>query len=97
MGPKNGKQPKDSVPNPNSVANRETFQRLNFLYQASAYLKRIETSAHGSVDVDRSSSRKKGGKRRQATLGELGSSYVQCMRTIGNRSVIRMFVPHTYT
>lgn len=40
----------------------------------------------------RSKLQRKDRKRRQATLGELGSTYIQCMRTIGNKSVIRMFV-----
>lgn len=92
------KQPKDDTPNPNNVVNREIFQRLNFLYQASAYLKGIEapvsTPLEGShvEHPSRGNFLKKGRKRRQVTLGELGSNYVQCMRTIGNKSVIRMFV-----
>lgn len=32
------KKNKDDVPNVNSVANRDILHRLNFLYQASAYL-----------------------------------------------------------
>ncbi|KAA1471748.1 Rpr2-domain-containing protein [Dentipellis sp. KUC8613] len=38
------KKTKDEVPNPNSVSNRDVLQRLNFLYQASAYLDSISTS-----------------------------------------------------
>lgn len=33
-----GKKQKDEIPNPNSVANRDILQRLNFLYQAGVYL-----------------------------------------------------------
>ncbi|KAF8527783.1 RNAse P Rpr2/Rpp21/SNM1 subunit domain-containing protein [Gautieria morchelliformis] len=90
------KQPKDEAPNPNSVVNREMFQRLNFLYQASAYLKGIEASASVPSDgthinhTSRDSPRKKGCKRRRATLGGLGSSYVQCMRNISSKNVIRI-------
>ncbi|KAF8588652.1 Rpr2-domain-containing protein [Ramaria rubella] len=88
------KQPKDEAPSPNSVANRETFQRLNFLYQASAYLRGIDTFAlaepRESGDQGSQRDRKKRRKRRIATLGDIGSSYVQCMRTIGNKSVVRM-------
>jgi ribonuclease P protein subunit RPR2 len=90
------KQSKDEAPNPNSVANREMFQRLNFLYQASAYLKGIEAPASVPSDgidhTSRDNPRKKGCKRRRATLGGLGSSYVQCMRNISSKCVIRMFV-----
>lgn len=35
------KKNKDDVPNVNSVANRDILHRLNFLYQASAYLDSI--------------------------------------------------------
>ncbi|THH12471.1 hypothetical protein EW146_g7668 [Bondarzewia mesenterica] len=35
------KKNKDEAPNPNSVTNRDILQRLNFLYQASAYLDSI--------------------------------------------------------
>ena len=38
------KKPKDDVPNPNNVANREILQRMNFLYQASVLLN--HTNAH---------------------------------------------------
>ena len=36
-----GKKNKDEAPNPNAVVNRDILQRLNFLYQASAYLDSI--------------------------------------------------------
>jgi ribonuclease P protein subunit RPR2 len=36
-----GKKNKDETPNPNGVVNRDILQRLNFLYQASAYLESI--------------------------------------------------------
>ena len=92
------KQPRDQAPNPSSVANREIFQRLNFLYQASAYLKGLETPMsapaprEGVEQPGGGRARKRGGKRRKGTLGELGSSYVRCMRIIGNKTVVRMFV-----
>jgi len=36
-----GKKNKNEAPNPNGVVNRDILQRLNFLYQASAYLNSI--------------------------------------------------------
>ena len=36
---KKGKEP---APNPNSVPNKDIIQRLNFLYQASSYLSRLD-------------------------------------------------------
>lgn len=35
------KKSKEAGPNPSSVPNRDIIQRLNFLYQASAYLHRL--------------------------------------------------------
>ncbi|ETW80454.1 RNase P [Heterobasidion irregulare TC 32-1] len=42
------KKSKDEVPNPNSVANRDILQRLNFLYQASAYLSTMPNATASS-------------------------------------------------
>lgn len=42
------KKNKDEVPNPNSVANRDILQRLNFLYQASAYLSTMPNATASS-------------------------------------------------
>jgi ribonuclease P protein subunit RPR2 len=36
-----GKKNREEAPNPNGVVNRDILQRLNFLYQASAYLESI--------------------------------------------------------
>ena len=36
-----GKKNRNQAPNPNGVVNRDILQRLNFLYQASAYLNSI--------------------------------------------------------
>ena len=36
-----GKKNKSDTPNPSNIANRDILQRLNFLYQASAYLESI--------------------------------------------------------
>ncbi|KAF8520343.1 RNAse P Rpr2/Rpp21/SNM1 subunit domain-containing protein [Hysterangium stoloniferum] len=85
---------KDDAPHPSGVPNREIFQRLNFLYQASAYLHgiHVSTTAMGQqVDGAINASRKDQGKRKRvATLGDLGSSYIHCMRVIGRKSVVRM-------
>jgi len=78
MGKNN--QSKNGAPKPSSVPNREIYQRLNFLYQASTYLKTIEAL---SPPVDTASVRR-------VSLGDVASSYVRNMRAIGNKSVIRM-------
>jgi ribonuclease P protein subunit RPR2 len=38
----------EDVPNPGSVANRDVLQRMNFLYQASAYLQSVSTASTSS-------------------------------------------------
>ncbi|KAI0256061.1 hypothetical protein BJV78DRAFT_1168913 [Lactifluus subvellereus] len=44
-----GKKNKDEAPNPNNVVNRDILQRLNFLYQASAYLESVSRQCRGST------------------------------------------------
>lgn len=44
-----GKKNKDEAPNPNNVVNRDILQRLNFLYQASAYLESVSRHCGGST------------------------------------------------
>jgi ribonuclease P protein subunit RPR2 len=45
-----GKKNKGDAPNPNNIANRDILQRLNFLYQASAYLESISRQSVISVN-----------------------------------------------
>ncbi|KAH8979127.1 hypothetical protein EDB92DRAFT_1981313 [Lactarius akahatsu] len=45
-----GKKNKDEAPNPNGVVNRDILQRLNFLYQASAYLESISCKSDDSTE-----------------------------------------------
>jgi ribonuclease P protein subunit RPR2 len=45
-----GKKNKGDVPNPSNIVNRDILQRLNFLYQASAYMESISRQNAGSVD-----------------------------------------------
>lgn len=84
MGKNN--QSKNGVPKPSSVPNREIYQRLNFLYQASTYLKTIEGL---TPPVDAASVRR-------VSLGDVASSYIRNMRTIGNKTVIRMYFYSTW-
>ncbi|KAH9061229.1 Rpr2-domain-containing protein [Lactarius vividus] len=47
-----GKKNKDEAPNPNGIVNRDTLQRLNFLYQASTYLDSISYKSDVRPKVD---------------------------------------------
>ncbi|KIJ39862.1 hypothetical protein M422DRAFT_174598 [Sphaerobolus stellatus SS14] len=82
-------RPKNEAPRPNSVTNREIYQRMNFLYQASSYLKSIEAVTASNNEVDGHEPTQKQ-KRRRIAVGDLGSSYVRSMRAVGNKSVTKM-------
>ncbi|KZV67191.1 Rpr2-domain-containing protein [Peniophora sp. CONT] len=99
------KSRQDEPPNPSSVANRDMLQRLNFLYQASAFL---QTAAFSSAQLPTGS---KQGDVSQAGTSALGSSkqaqdtrkrkrllntsdisrsYVHDMRQVAQKTTIRM-------
>ena len=93
------KKGKDDVPNPNSVANRDIIQRLNFLYQASELLGSMSTGARqetqpeaGPVTSDTGSSQKRKICRRQhpKSLLDLSRTYVRSMKSIGTKTNVRM-------
>ncbi|EMD37650.1 hypothetical protein CERSUDRAFT_123546 [Gelatoporia subvermispora B] len=108
-----GKKNKDQVPavNLNSVTNRDILQRMNFLYQASAYLNSIspsrepqpsqsqDTSTYTPGSVPSSQVGQPAGKRKQpkklrirhpTTTHELARSYVDSMRSIGQKTTVKM-------
>ncbi|GJJ06250.1 hypothetical protein Clacol_000441 [Clathrus columnatus] len=103
------KSPQDAPPNPNSIPNREAFQRMNFLFQASTYLNSVDASHHGGsqgessnggndrkagrMTVGEASSRANGERcknRKSAMLSDLSAGYIQDLRTIGNKNVLRI-------
>jgi ribonuclease P protein subunit RPR2 len=46
-----GKKQKEDTPNINATPNRDIIQRLNFLYQASAYLQTIDSEPSASISI----------------------------------------------
>lgn len=87
----------------NGVTNRDILQRLNFLYQASAYLNTIAPHAamvgsdSGEVTrtgaerkAERSRSRRK--KRHPATTSDLSRTYVATMKAISQKATVKMCV-----
>ncbi|KAH9892669.1 Rpr2-domain-containing protein [Cubamyces lactineus] len=97
-----GKKNKDQEPaaSLNGVANRDIVQRINFLYQASAYLSTISQSLHPSdgdaakTDRRKARSEKKHKKRpnlrHPRNIAELSRSYVGTMRIVGQKTMVRM-------
>jgi ribonuclease P protein subunit RPR2 len=102
-----GKKTKDEVPNPNSVANRDIIQRLNFLYQASVYLNDLPCEPGPSTnnlpgDTCRQTKITKQQGKRKLTTEDLSKSYVKAMKVVGKKTVVKMYavlfnvvVPHT--
>ncbi|KAJ3539982.1 hypothetical protein NM688_g6291 [Phlebia brevispora] len=81
------KKNKDEVPNPNSVANRDILQRMNFLYQASQLLgsmgqaedKQRPIPKHVLRDAQKKKAlrRKQNKLRHPTTIADLSRSYVR--------------------
>lgn len=92
------KKPKDDVPNPNSVSNRDIIQRLNFLYQASVYLNGMQPmpshspsiSASGNANEDWAKGKRKRKGRRVLSTSDLSRSYAKTMKAVGQKSVTKM-------
>ena len=93
------KKTKDEAPNPNSVSNRDTLQRLNFLYQASVLLsangappapppKPIASSVKGKLRKEEM--RKRNLERHSTAKVDLARTYVKSMKAIGQKTNTRM-------
>jgi ribonuclease P protein subunit RPR2 len=95
------KKPKNDVPNPNSVANRDIFQRLNFIYQASVLLNGIPDPSERSNSQAQSSGddneRKRKRRRYDITAKDLSRMYVDSMQIVSKKTMVKMFVSHSTT
>ncbi|KAF9523494.1 RNAse P Rpr2/Rpp21/SNM1 subunit domain-containing protein [Crepidotus variabilis] len=89
-----GKKPKDEIPNINAAANRDIMQRLNFLQQASLSLQSVESTTTKSISAIDAHSPKRThkihNKNREFSSGDLARSYVQCMRSVGQKTTVKM-------
>ncbi|ESK92048.1 ribonuclease p 21kda subunit [Moniliophthora roreri MCA 2997] len=89
------KKTKNDVPNLSNVANRDIMHRLNFLYQASVYLNSIDDSGSSSQkqptpDVTQKSNRQKKRKSRRAGPKNLAKSYIDTMKLVSTKTIVRM-------
>lgn len=103
------KKNKDQEPTAtlNAVTNRDILQRLNFLYQASAYLNTIAPHAT-TVDPEKSEllgtrvernaqkSRLRRKKRHPATTSDLSRTYATAMKAISQKVTVKMCVPTSF-
>ncbi|KZT10824.1 Rpr2-domain-containing protein, partial [Laetiporus sulphureus 93-53] len=104
MAKKNKNNDQDSTPSLSGVANRDILQRLNFLYQASAYLQSISQDPTAKpIDRGRpsklsplqgpSKAEKKEIRRKQRhpnTAVELSREYIKSMKIIGQKTMVKM-------
>ncbi|TFK53537.1 Rpr2-domain-containing protein [Heliocybe sulcata] len=74
------KKNREEAPNPNNISSRDILQRMNFLYQAGAYLSTLPAEA-SSREAPHPAA---GQKRRKAR------AYVDSMRTVGQRTVVKL-------
>jgi len=91
-----GKRNKDDIPNPNSVANRDIIQRLNFLYQASVFLNGITASPSSQVPsspcvADDAHNPPKKRAKSVVSTADLSRSYVDTMKVIGQKTNVKMY------
>ena len=84
MGKKGTDQ--DAKPNPGAVVNKDLMQRMNFLYQVASHLS--QQSPQSEATQINSNSKKKG--KRKGTLQDLAAFHVRTMKTIGNKSMVKM-------
>lgn len=102
------KKGQDEAPNPSSVQNRDIMQRMNFLYQAGVLLGTSNPDVKAASPTEPKSAnshlRSPGPSRRQkhkqeilkerhpSTCAELSRNYVRSMKTIGQKTTVRMYV-----
>ena len=89
-----GKRNKDDVPNVHAVAQRDIFQRMNFLYQASVYLNSLSSDYASAVSAgsgqDTHIRKKRMGQ--SSTTTDISRSYIKSMKIIGKKTVAKMCV-----
>jgi ribonuclease P protein subunit RPR2 len=95
---------KDEVPNPNSAANRDIIQRLNFLYQASVYLNSVGAPAPSTSggpcvasDAKQEKGKRKRSRRSVVSTMDLSRSYIKSMKVVGQKTTVKMYVSHVHS
>ncbi|KAF9650649.1 hypothetical protein BDM02DRAFT_3111954 [Thelephora ganbajun] len=95
------KQQSTAPPNPHSIPNRDTMQRLNFLYQASTYLSSLSATKSSSTPTTQPEAQTvtpsgPKGKEKQTdevclvTPAYLSRAYVSSMKAIGQKTVVKL-------
>ena len=78
--------------NPHNVPNRDIMQRLNFLYQASTYLSSLSATKGTAAPTssNQSGREKQTNKQPLATPAYLSRAYISSMKTIGQKTVVKL-------
>lgn len=85
------KKPQGTAPpNPHNVPNRDIMQRLNFLYQAGTYLSSLSAIKGGATPTTRPGEQT--GELPLATPAYLSRAYINSMKTIGRKTVVKLWV-----
>ena len=67
---------------PTAIANKDTLQRLNFLYQASTHLATVAAASEATPD----------GPTQPSSLTMLSRTYSKSIKVIGRKTLVRMYV-----
>lgn len=85
------KQNEEDGPNLSSVPNKDLMHRMSFLYQMAAHFSTLEASGSKPEASDqgyKATSRKH--HKRKGTLNDLAAFHVRTMKTIGNKSMVKI-------
>ncbi|KAJ7085848.1 RNAse P Rpr2/Rpp21/SNM1 subunit domain-containing protein [Mycena crocata] len=80
------KKNKDEAPNSSNIVNKDVMQRLNFMYQASVYLSGVLPMSPPTSAAPQK--RKK--KSRKMTVHDLSKSYIDSMKVVANKTMVKM-------
>jgi ribonuclease P protein subunit RPR2 len=93
------KKDKVDVPNPNSIANKDILQRLNFLYQASIFMNSLPSSSSSAreTSIENKSAtsnpkkkRSRSSRKRNWCALELSRVYVEDAKAVAQKTTTRM-------
>lgn len=87
MGKKKTEQDEIPTPNAGAVANRDLMQRMSFLYQVASHLSQ---QSHQPHNIEGGQPDKKGKSKRKGSLQDLAAFHVRTIKTIGNKSMVKV-------
>ncbi|KIM30513.1 hypothetical protein M408DRAFT_66196 [Serendipita vermifera MAFF 305830] len=87
MGKKKTDSDEIATPNAGAVANKDLMQRMNFLYQVASHLSQQPCLPEES---EKPSSDKRDRGKRKGSLQDLAGFHVRAIKTIGNKSMVKI-------